>query len=703
MIARLIALVLCLSGYAFALDFDTLNYTNIEDASIIKKATTAVDFEYKRNYGASTTLDILESSNNQFRTLFRFSTDGLNLVADTNVVVQARLYLKTSFLSTSTRVKVYGIYNDKNWIEGTRLGGTLDYGHEGVSFDSPHQPPYPDTVTGTLPAVFDWRDSNYVTTVKDQGNCGSCWTFAATSQIESVHKKEIINWTIVDNSEDGSGVDQNISPLLTPSPEVTGTGWEFRPLPAWLMNLWYRTSGTDNGLIFSPDSGDIVINTTENASNQPRLWFNCISIDKTTGLYSEPSVRVNGTTYLVDSYISSANPTTNYGTSTTAPINSSNFYLLRCDSLRSALNAALAADNDTVVEVVSASCSLYVSTVTSNATVKAHRLMKSKFVESEVTWNVYKSGYEWGLSGAQRFDQLDLSEQQFLACTDADCASGGNVQPEFELFMQDTLLSEVAFPYVGTDVPSCPDTFGVANSTIVKWAWRLPVNTERGLKQAILLQPLAAVIATNAAFGVYSYSSSNTCWYGNSGQNGNHAIELVGWDDNDTCDLDGGVGTWLVKNQYGSTWGKDGFAYVSRSGYSDIVANNSNTANLPSVIISMTEEVPYWDVSGIVGGSEIMPDPAYTTDPLTVNGWAVVDIPAWLIRGMKNGSYSRSILLVAESVGGDPATGIRASSTEATEATPYTVRPYLVLISAPQSQVATKLGNVKLGNTKVGR
>lgn len=144
-------------------------------------------------------------------------------------------------------------------------------------------------------------------------------------------------------------------------------------------------------------------------------------------------------------------------------------------------------------------------------------------------------------------------------------------------------MSRWSGPIWERDEPYSPFDFsspsGLPMAKELKEALYIPdvrnVNDQAVLKQAIM-QYGAAYTTVN---GNEAFTNFSTMGHYNAGNGwGNHAVTIVGWDDNYSAYNFGitppGNGAWIVKNSWGSRWGRlGGYYYVSY--YDSIIATGN--------------------------------------------------------------------------------------------------------------------------------
>lgn len=157
----------------------------------------------------------------------------------------------------------------------------------------------------------------------------------------------------------------------------------------------------------------------------------------------------------------------------------------------------------------------------------------------------------------------DLSEEFLLECTSGsnDCG-GGVVQFALSHIQQNGMPTEAAYPYTASSTASGrPTTAGICsandkvqhNVSYILYSLSSPATDEE-MKTGLNIGTMAVGINADSGFqsyssGIYSCAAPTT-----NHSDINHAVQLIGYDAN---------GDWIIKNSWGTSWGIEGFGYVT--------------------------------------------------------------------------------------------------------------------------------------------
>jgi C1A family cysteine protease len=185
---------------------------------------------------------------------------------------------------------------------------------------------------------------------------------------------------------------------------------------------------------------------------------------------------------------------------------------------------------------------------------------------------------------------VDLSEQFLVSCNNNGWGCQGGFWAH-DYHLDPGAVMEEDFPYVAQNKP-CGGPYE-HRYKIQEWRYIDDDQNPRtvpgvdAIKEAIVnYGPISVAVSVNSAFQSYSSGVFNQ----DSSGSVNHAVVLVGWDDNK-----GKNGAWILRNSWGTGWGLDGYMYIeygcSRIGYSACYVVYEKTPSPPEKDIDLNIEI----------------------------------------------------------------------------------------------------------------
>ncbi len=270
----------------------------------------------------------------------------------------------------------------------------------------------------------------------------------------------------------------------------------------------------------------------------------------------------------------------------------------------------------------------------------------------------------------------DLSEQWLVSCNRSGWGCGGGwFAHDYHQWRTDPCGStgavlEADFPYVAWDAPcGCPYPHPYH---IESWAFIGTGSSVPGaslIKQAIMeYGPVSVAVYVNGAFHAYNGGIFNGCGEGTI----NHAVVLVGWDDNQ-----GPSGVWIMRNSWGSGWGEGGYMRIpygcSSIGYAACYVNYAGGVNFTTdttlgwvpfdVSFTATSglEVDTWAWDFGDGDSAFVQSPVHTYE---IPGWYTVKVEVDAEGEIRSREKPNYIKALADSLIPTKAAGMRNATVE---------------------------------------
>ena len=127
-------------------------------------------------------VEFQKTYNKEYNTVEESTQRRLTWEANLKFINQHNLEESLGLHTYRVGINKYGDMTNQEFVKQMNGYKLSTSNKEGSKFLKPSSVEIPDSV--------DWRTQGYVTPIKDQGQCGSCWAFSAIASLEGQHFKK---------------------------------------------------------------------------------------------------------------------------------------------------------------------------------------------------------------------------------------------------------------------------------------------------------------------------------------------------------------------------------------------------------------------------------------------------------------------------------------------------------------------------------